>query len=56
MVSLETERLRPRHPRRNPDLSHIVWFCRARVSLDEVLELAGKNLPVGVACDAGWVV
>lgn len=56
MMSLKTKRLRPRHPRRNPDLSHIVRFRRGRVSLDEVLELAGKDLAVGVTGDAGWLV
>lgn len=56
MMSLETKRLRPRHARRNPDLSHIVRLCRGWVALDEVLELAGEDLAVGVAGDAGCVV
>lgn len=56
MMSLEAKRLRPRHPRRNPDLSHIVRFSCAWIAVDEVLELAGEYLAIRVAGDAGWVV
>jgi len=52
-MPLETDRLAPRHPRRDPDLPHIMRLRRRWVPIDQVLQLAGKDLAVGVARDAG---
>jgi hypothetical protein len=49
MMPLKTKPLGPSHPGRNPNLSDIVRLGRARVALDQILDLARKHLPVRVA-------
>lgn len=52
MMPLKTKRLRARHARRNPHLPHIMRLRRARIPLDQILQLAGEDLPVCIARDA----
>lgn len=54
MMPLKAQRLRPSHPRRNPHLPHIMRLRRRRIALYQILQLAGKHLPVRIACDTRW--
>ena len=53
MVTLEADVFCPCDSVRNPDLPHIVWFCGREIPLYQVLEFAGEDLAIGVACYAG---
>lgn len=49
MMPLKANTLTARHPRRDPNLSHIMRLGRPRIPIDHVLQLAGEDLAIGVA-------
>ena len=53
MMTLEADILRPGDSVRDPDLPHIMWFCGREIPFYQVLEFAGEDLAIGVACYAG---
>ena len=53
MVTLEADVLCACDAVRDPDLPHVVGFGGREIPFDQIFELAGEDLAVGVACDAG---
>lgn len=51
-MALQVERLRACHPRRNPDLPHVVRLARRGVALDAIFDLTAEDLAIGVTCKA----
>jgi hypothetical protein len=49
-MALQTKLFRAGDAVRDKDLAHIVWFSCRGVALDNVLQLACKDLSIGVAC------